>query len=165
MCTACLLGGYSPRPVYYFGSVHLLCSAYLLVGSSHIITALLRGCLLHMCYHVLRCCSRECPTFHDCERREYVCFSCGASLPLHCCTLWLRVQAAVRGTLLETAPGLCCGVGALGRQFGSAQPALPVAWRFWAPLVVLLPVVADAAAASGASLLGALLSFGLVVLV
>ena len=73
--------------------------------------------------------------------------------------------AAVRGILLETAPGLGCGVGALGRQFGSAQPALPVAWRFWAPLVVLLPVVADAAAASGASLLGALLSLGLVVLV
>ena len=50
-------------------------------------------------------------------------------------------------------------------QFGSAQPALLVAWRFWAPLVVLLPVVADAAAASGALLLGALLSVGLVVLV
>ncbi len=71
----------------------------------------------------------------------------------------------MRGTLLETEPGLGCGVGALGMQFGSAQPALPVAWRFWAPLVVLLPVVADVAAASGASLLGALLSVGLVVLV
>ena len=72
---------------------------------------------------------------------------------------------AVRGTLLGTAPGLGCEVGASGRRFGSAQqPALPAAWRFWAPLVVLLPVVADAAAVSGASLLGALLSVGLLVL-
>ena len=71
---------------------------------------------------------------------------------------------AVRGTLLGTAPGLGCEVGASGRRSGSAQPALLAAWRFWAPLVVLLPVVADAAAVSGASLLGALLSVGLLVL-
>ena len=89
---------------------------------------------------------RERPLFLEAQVFRCVAAHCGCA-----CTV------AVLGILPETAPGLGCGVDALGRQFGSVRPASLAAWRSCALRVALLRVVAVAAAVAGALLLGVLL--------
>jgi hypothetical protein len=122
------------------------------------LTSLLRGYLLHMCYHVLRCGSREYPTFHYSLAHPLflvvrVC-RCAAARYGCACTV------AVLDNRSGFALGLGCGVDASGRRFGFARPAWPAAWRSCALRVALLSAAAVAVVVSSASLLGILLLVG-----
>ena len=119
LCTTYLSGGCSLRPVYYSDSVHLLCSAYLLGGCSPHPDLLLRGYLLHMRYHVLRCGSREYPTFHYSLAHPLflVARVCRCAAARYGCACTVAVLDNRSGTALS----LGCGVDASGRRFGFAR--------------------------------------------
>ena len=83
------------------------------------LTSLLRGYLLHMRYHVLRCGSREYPTFHYSLAHPLflVARVCRCAAARYGCACTVAVLDNRSGTALS----LGCGVDASGRRFGFAR--------------------------------------------